>query len=144
MQQRTSFGQILFRRRKELGLTQSQLAGMIGVQPNYIVYLEKGERHPSDRTVRRVAEALGLDKGELFLSANPQVREFLQIDDDNVIRHEYLPSGLKALLEDDELCDQFEITGDEVALLAKVRFEGRATSAQQYLALLLNVRYIFA
>ncbi|MBU0551301.1 helix-turn-helix domain-containing protein [Myxococcota bacterium] len=144
MQQQTSFGQILYRRRKELGLTQSQLARMIGVQPNYIVYLEKGERHPSDRTVKKVAVALELDKGELFLAANPQVRDFLNVDEDNVIHHEYLPIGLKALLEDDDLCNLFDITGEEIALLAKIRFDGRVTEAQQYLSLLLNIRYIFS
>lgn len=139
-----TFGQILFRRRKELRLTQSQLARQIGVQPNYIVYLEKGERRPSDRTVRKVADALGLDRGEMYLAANPQIREFLEVNDDNQVDREELPDGLQALLEDVELSAQMGITDDEVALVQHVRFAGRSTTKQQYLSLILNIRYIFA
>jgi len=139
-----TFGQILFRRRKELRLTQSQLARQIGVQPNYIVYLEKGERRPSDRTVRKVADALGLDRGEMYLAANPQIREFLEVNDDNQVDREELPDGLQALLEDIELSAQMGITDDEVALVQHVRFAGRSTTKQQYLSLILNIRYIFA
>jgi transcriptional regulator with XRE-family HTH domain len=144
IEQFESFGQILYRRRKELRLTQSQLARRIGVQPNYIVYLEKGERRPSDRTVRKVADALGLDPGEMYLAANPQIREFLEVNDNNEVVHDELPDGLQDLLEDIEMCEQMGITDDEIALVSNVRFAGRSTKKQQYLSLILNIRYIFA
>lgn len=139
-----TFGQILFRRRKELRMTQSQLARKIGVQPNYIVYLEKGERRPSDRTVRKVADALGLDRGEMYLAANPQIREFLEVNDQGEVIHDELPDGLQALIEDIDLCEQMGITDDEIALVSNVKFAGRSTKKQQYLSLIMNIRYIFA
>lgn len=139
-----TFGQILFRRRKELRMTQSQLARKIGVQPNYIVYLEKGERRPSDRTVRKVADALGLDRGEMYLAANPQIREFLEVNDHHEVLNDDLPDGLQALVDDEELCETMGITDDEIALVSNVRFAGRSTRKQQYLSLILNIRYIFA
>lgn len=144
IKQYETFGQILFRRRKELRMTQSQLARKIGVQPNYIVYLEKGERRPSDRTVRKVADALGLDRGEMYLAANPQIRDFLEVNDDNQVEKDELPDGLQDLLADTELCAQMGITDDEVDLVGHVRFAGRRTTKQQYLSLILNIRYIFA
>jgi transcriptional regulator with XRE-family HTH domain len=143
MKEQESFGDILFRRRKELGLTQSQLASRIGVQPNYIVYLEKGERRPSDRTLRRVAEALGLDKGDLYLAANPQVREFLDVDEDNRVNRTELPEGLKALAEDQSTRAALTITDDEIERVACFRFHGRATTAGQYASLILTMRYVF-
>ncbi|MCA9537853.1 MAG: helix-turn-helix transcriptional regulator [Myxococcales bacterium] len=139
-----SFGEILYRRRKELGLTQSVLAARIGVQPNYIVYLEKGERRPSDRTVRRMAEALQLDAGDLFLAANPQVREFLRLDQPPETRNAELPVGLQALIEDTETCVRMGVTEDEIALASQLRLSGRVTNARQYLALILAMRYIFS
>lgn len=139
-----SFGEILLRRRKELKMTQSQLAARIGCQPNYIVYLEKGERRPSDRTVRNVASATGLDKGDLYLAANPQVREFLHIDDANQILRDQLPDGLKKLAEDEAVRAKHEIGEEEIETVAHVRFSGRATTPEQYLTLILTLRYIFA
>ncbi len=144
IEQFETFGQILYRRRKELRLTQSQLARQIGVQPNYIVYLEKGERRPSDKTVRKVADALGLDPGEMYLAANPQIREFLEVNDQGEVIHDELPDGLQALIEDIELCEQMGITDDEIALVSNVKFAGRSTKKQQYLSLIMNIRYIFA
>lgn len=139
-----TFGAILFRRRKELHLTQSRVAGMIGVQPNYIVYLEKGERRPSDKTVRRVAEALDLDKADLYLAANPQVREFLNLDDDQKWVRDELPEGLQALAADDTLRRTAHITDAEIASVATIRFQGQVTRPEQYLALIMNLRFIFA
>ncbi len=144
MRQFETFGEILFRRRKELALTQSQVASRIGVQPNYIVYLEKGERKPSDKTVRKVADALGLDKGDLYLAANPQVREFLTIDDGNSIKRDKMPEGLRALLDDHDTCESLAINEDEVDAVRHLRLNGRVTTPDQYLTLILTLRYVFA
>lgn len=125
-------------------MTQSQVAGDIGVQPNYIVYLEKGERKPSDKTVRKVADALGLNKGDLYLAANPQVREFLTIDDRNQIVRDEVPDGLRALAADRGRRTTLKVTDDEIDSVAKLRLNGRVTSPDQYLALILTLRYVFA
>jgi transcriptional regulator with XRE-family HTH domain len=51
----------LKRRRKELHLTQKQLAAKMGVSFQYISQTENGERIPSITTLTRFCEALGLD-----------------------------------------------------------------------------------
>ncbi len=125
-------------------MTQSQVAGQIGVQPNYIVYLEKGERKPSDKTVRKVADALGLNKADLYLAANPQVREFLKIDDRNQVVRDEVPDGLKKLTDDAARRRTLDVTDDEIESVARLRLNGRVTTPDQYLALILTLRYVFA
>ena len=48
-------------RRRELGLTQEQLAGVVGVHRTFIAYFETGRRKASLDTALRVVQALGLD-----------------------------------------------------------------------------------
>jgi transcriptional regulator with XRE-family HTH domain len=139
-----TFGSMVLRRRKELGMTQSDLAQRVGVQPNYIVYLEKGERRPSDRTVLRMADALGIDRGDLYLAANPELREFLSISDTNEVQLAAMPSGLQLLADDSVLREKLSITDAEIDAVQGVRMRGRVTTAAQYTALILNMRWIFA
>lgn len=139
-----TFGTMVLRRRKELGLTQSDLAQRVGVQPNYIVYLEKGERKPSDRTVLKMADALGIDRADLYLAANPELRDFLKISDRNEVVLSDMPAGLAELAGDAELRTRLKITDDEIASVAGVHMRGRVTTASQYLTLILNMRWIFA
>jgi len=139
-----TFGTMVLRRRKELGFTQSDLAQRVGVQPNYIVYLEKGERKPSDRTVLKMADALGIDRADLYLAANPELRDFLRISDRNEVVLTEMPAGLQALADDAELRSRLKITDEEITNVSGVHLRGRVTTASQYLTLILNMRWIFA
>ena len=51
--------QILLETRKEVGLTQAELAKRIGVDKSYISRIEKGVTVPSVATFYRIASALG-------------------------------------------------------------------------------------
>jgi transcriptional regulator with XRE-family HTH domain len=139
----SSFGALLRGRRLSLGWTQSKLANAIGVQPNYIVYLEKGSRRPSDKTVSRLADALELDRSELYLAANPQIRDFLRFDEDRVVARDNLSVGLTALRDDTETRTRLEITDAEIAMCAGVHVNGHATDAEQYATFIQMARYIF-
>ncbi len=44
--------------REELGLTQEELAKIVGVRRETIIYLEKGKYNPSLRLAHNVAKAL--------------------------------------------------------------------------------------
>lgn len=143
MRSDVTFGSMVLRRRKDLTMTQSELAQKVGVQPNYIVYLEKGERKPSDRTVLKMADALGIDRADLYLAANPELRDFLKIGDDNAVQLAELPSGLRDLSADTALRERLKITDAEIETVAGVRMRGRVTTADQYVALILNMRWIF-
>ena len=62
---RTPFGDTIFRRRRQLELTQSDVAAKTGCRPNYIGYLESAARLPSPKLTKRLAKALDLDPQEL-------------------------------------------------------------------------------
>lgn len=72
-----NFGRIIEERRHSLGLTQEMVAKKVNVKANYIGYLERGMRHPSQKVVEKLSGALKLDSQELYLLANPKVRTLL-------------------------------------------------------------------
>src|SRR5262252_9515833 len=72
-----SFGQVLRERRRQLDLTQEEVARRIKTSTPYIGHLESSKRHPSDKIVTRLAEVLGLDRRELFFLANPRAQALL-------------------------------------------------------------------
>ncbi|MGI9658612.1 MAG: helix-turn-helix domain-containing protein, partial [Gaiellaceae bacterium] len=57
--ERESVGQRIRRRRQELGLAQSALAGE-QVSASYISYVESGKRNPSVKALRDIAKCLGV------------------------------------------------------------------------------------
>src|SRR5215468_2473355 len=67
-----TFGQVIRERRRQLDLTQEEVARRIKTSTPYVGHLESAKRHPSDKIVTRLAEVLGLDSRELFFLANPR------------------------------------------------------------------------
>ena len=57
--------------RRERALTQDELAGIANVHPITISELERGKRNASARTVKRLAEALGVDVRDLTSGPPP-------------------------------------------------------------------------
>lgn len=66
-----SIGDRIRRRRRELGLHQQALAGD-GVTASYVSFIEAGKRQPSDRTVRHIANRLGVSPEYLLTGQDPQ------------------------------------------------------------------------
>ena len=52
-------GKLVKRLRKEQGLTEEQLADLVGVTGAFISHIEAGKREPSASVSRRLLEALG-------------------------------------------------------------------------------------
>jgi len=61
-----SLGKILKQRRAMMLLTLGKLSAESGVSPSHLGRIEKGERFPSARTLRKIARPLGFSEGELF------------------------------------------------------------------------------
>lgn len=57
-------------RRKELGLSQIELAEKIGSASNYISKIEAERQFPSVEMIEKLAEALQMDTVELFALSN--------------------------------------------------------------------------
>ena len=63
-------GMRLRKLRREAALSQQDLERMTGVAQSTLSALEAGKRDAQPRTVRRLAEALGLEPRELMRSAD--------------------------------------------------------------------------
>jgi transcriptional regulator with XRE-family HTH domain len=68
--------------RKQKGLTQEALAGIMEVSPKYLSSIERGKENPTLNMLVNLADSLEVDLGQIFT--------FIQIED---------PKRRKALLE---------------------------------------------
>jgi transcriptional regulator with XRE-family HTH domain len=69
-------GKILKQQRLSIPLTLQELAATTGVSSSHLGRIERGERFPSARILRRIAKPLGFSEDELFTLAgflSPQV-----------------------------------------------------------------------
>nr|RDS94083.1 XRE family transcriptional regulator [Cereibacter sphaeroides f. sp. denitrificans] len=82
--------------RKSKGLTQEQLADIVGSSKSYISEIESGKKFPSGRLLKAIAEAVGTkvaamiddDDGAADLAAHLEVmRDLPEHDQRAVIRH---------------------------------------------------------
>ena len=60
------FGQNVRKQRTERGLSQEALADKAALDPTYISGIERGVRNPSLLSIIRIAQALGIESGNLF------------------------------------------------------------------------------
>lgn len=139
-----SFGEIIYRRRKALNMTQEVLADKVGVKPTYIGYLERSKRHPSPRIAGLLADVLGLNRSYLFLASNPVVRDFLNINDqDHTVEGEVLPGTLDALINDQEVRAAHSISDEDIQTLKRMAFLGDPAHKMDYVLLLQVIRKCF-
>jgi transcriptional regulator with XRE-family HTH domain len=59
-------GEEVRRQREELGLTGAQLAARAGLAPSAVSQIETGKRSPSSISVMKLADALGVEVGQLY------------------------------------------------------------------------------
>ncbi len=118
-----SFGRVVEERRHELGLTQEMVAKKVSVKANYIGYLERGMRHPSQKVVEKLSTALKLDPQDLYLLANPKVRSLLGTTKGGGA------SGIQQLLKDAAAQKQAGISGTERNALVQLDRANSAASA---------------
>ncbi len=66
---RNNLGKILKQRRVMIPLTLQELAHASGVSPSHLGRIERGDRLPSARILRKIANPLGFEESELFYLA---------------------------------------------------------------------------
>ena len=132
--QKVTFGSVLRRRRHQLGQTQAQVAKKVGCRPNYIGYLESGARRPSQKLVFKLAKALDLDAQELFLLANPLVRDVVA---PKAVTRASVWETFKA---NKGLHTRHGITNKELSALQSVAALGPVRSQRDFLFILQSIR----
>lgn len=66
---RTGLGEIIRQQRVTIPLTLQELANLANVSPSHLGRIERGERFPSARILRKIAKPMGFEEGELFTLA---------------------------------------------------------------------------
>jgi transcriptional regulator with XRE-family HTH domain len=134
-----SFGRVIRERRRQLDLTQEQLARRIKTSVPYIGHLEAGKRHPSGQVIVRVADALGLDVRGLFLLANPKVSSLIYERQDSDV-----PSAWNVFVKDVKLREIYKITDQEMETLSQVAKMGEVGAPRDFLFILNAIRQALA
>jgi transcriptional regulator with XRE-family HTH domain len=130
-----SFGQVIRERRRKLDLTQQELARRIETSVPYITLLETGARHPSDKVVHKLAEALALDPRELFFLANPETKALISQE-----QRTSEASAWDAFAKDEDLRKLNHITDQEMQTLSHVALMGEVRSSRDFLFILNTIR----
>jgi len=130
------FGKVIRTRRRQLNLTQQQIARRIKTSTPYVGHLEAGKRHPSDKVLRRLAEVLGLDRGELFFLANPRTAELLKPNESVGIQPLWA-----AFRKDQRTHRAHDIAPDELDVLSRVSLMGEVRSSRDFIYILKAIRH---
>lgn len=131
-----NFGQVIRERRRQLDLTQEEVARRIKTSTPYVGHLESGKRHPSDKIVTRLAEVLGLDRRELFFLANPRAQALLSPEPETPSN-----SAWEDFRKNDQLRRIHNITAEEMEMLGRVALMGDVRSPRDFLYILTTVRH---
>jgi HTH-type transcriptional regulator, competence development regulator len=79
-QKERTFGQFLRDSRNEQGFTLRKFAQMVGLSPTYVSKVERDEMNPpSEDTIKRIAQCLGIDVDELLALAGKVSSDLTQI-----------------------------------------------------------------
>lgn len=130
-----NFGQVIRERRRQLDLTQEDVARRIKTSTPYVGHLESGKRHPSDKIVSRLAEVLGLDRRELFFLANPRAQALLTPKEeatDNSAWEEFRHSEQTRRIHN--------ISSEEMEMLSRVALMGEVRSPRDFVYILTTIR----
>ena len=130
-----TFGNVIRERRRQLDLTQEDVARRIKTSVPYIGHLEAAKRHPSEKVVAKIANVLGLDLRELFFLANPRTRALIS---EQPMSSEV--SVWDAFVRDKRLRRIHNITDQEMAALEKVAMLGDVRSPRDFVFILYSMR----
>lgn len=130
-----NFGRLIRDRRRQLNLTQEEVARRIRSSTPYVGHLESGKRHPSNKIIPRLADALGFDQRELFLLANPNARAMF-----DALRGPENDSAWEEFRSDEQLHRLHSISGREMQMLSQVALMGQVRSSRDFIYILNTIR----
>src|SRR6202795_2651849 len=131
-----NFGQGIRDRRRQLDLTQQEIARRIKTSTPYVGHLESSKRHPSDNVLSRLAEVLGLDRRDLFFLATPRAVELLKSNDTDNKKPAW-----EEFRKDERIRRTHNISSDEMELLSTVALMGEISSPRDFIYILNTIRH---
>ena len=130
-----SFGVVIRDRRRQLDLTQEEVARRIKTSTPYVGHLESGKRHPSDKIVSRLCEVLGLDRRELFFLANPRAQALLTPREEPVENTTW-----EDFRKNEQVRRLHNISNEEMEALSRVALMGEVRSQRDFIYILNTIR----
>jgi transcriptional regulator with XRE-family HTH domain len=100
------FGKLIYKRRKELGLTQETLATELSICKSYLSKIEKGRTGspPTPQLITKIAERLGFNCDELLYLSGRITDEDLEVLTKIVMdNYEIMPKFLRILRDDPQI-----------------------------------------
>ena len=120
-------------RRKQLNLTQSDLANSAGINRSHLSLIETGEQRPSKRTLNEIARALQTTADDLTAMA-----DIIKGTED--VAEGRLYPGLQELFDDRDSMTIYNITEDEKRVLCTIRLQWHNPSKEFFIQALLDYR----
>jgi transcriptional regulator with XRE-family HTH domain len=134
-----TLGEIVKHRRQTQGLTQRQLAEMLGVKGSHVAYLESGRRKPSFALIKHLAEVLELDPQQLFLLAHPEAKSLLESSAD-LAPSKDPAKAWQRFVSSKTLRAKYHITAREIQALKHLSLLGYVLTEREFLAVLTLIR----
>jgi transcriptional regulator with XRE-family HTH domain len=134
-----TLGEIVKHRRQARGLTQRQLAEMLGVKGSHVAYLESGRRKPSFALIKHLADVLELDPQQLFLLAHPEAKSLLGSSAD-LVPLEDPAKAWQRFVSSKTLRARYHITAREIQALKHLSLLGYVLTEREFLAVLTLIR----
>ena len=135
-----AFSKIIRERRRQLDLTQREVAKLIRTSTPYVGHLESGKRHPSEKILSRLAEVLRIDRRELFFLANPDTKVLLDEEPAPVQES----SAWEEFRSDTSMHRLHRITAREMYMLSQVALMGQVRTSRDFIYILNTVRQSLA
>jgi len=106
-----TLGELIRRRRREAGLTQSQLANQIGVQSSYIAKIENGTQRGSYEKLAKISLALHLPWNDMMMTGHIEIPALYQDDSVypvlDIVFREFHPLVKEELIEIGRILEKY-------------------------------------
>jgi transcriptional regulator with XRE-family HTH domain len=139
MNQKNALGPLIKEKRKELGLTQRELAIQLGVEASHIAYLENGKRKPSLKLMARLEDALGVSGQQIFLLSHPEAASVVNLSERSSSREQRVARSRRPLFVR-ALIKRHRITRRELQAFEGSHLLGYILSQHQVLTILTMIR----
>jgi transcriptional regulator with XRE-family HTH domain len=130
-----SFAQVIRKRRRQLDLTQEEVARRIRTSVPYVGHLESAKRHPSEKVVVKLAQVLGLEPRDLFFLANPGTKVLISQEPKSTET-----SSWNTFVNDHNLRKIHNVTDQEMEVLAQVAMMGEVRAPRDFIFILNTIR----
>jgi len=133
-----TLGQVVKEARDALRLTQRELAAIVDVKASHIAYIENNHRRPSLSLLRRLVEALGLDRREVLFLVHPDAKYLTE--DPTVQSNPKAGDGWKQFAANHAMLRRHNVSPAELRVLKQISSLERISHPRHFLFVLNSIR----